>query len=138
MWMSKLFGLAVLAAVVGAAGSARAQFQPASGLYQIVSGRYQACCGIAGPLRYSLPKDDQAFVRWSYDPAGNVPRMEILGMNQMTVFRISSQGTGTGFSFSFSNGIVLPDRVHFGGFPSPEPGKPTFGYGQSLCATSLA
>jgi hypothetical protein len=51
--------------------AALAQEFPASGLYQIVSGRYVACCGIAGPISQVLPNDRQRFVRLEVEAAAS-------------------------------------------------------------------
>jgi len=53
--------------------SAIAQSGPTTGLYQIVSGSYIECCGIAGPVDSSLPNAEQAFVELTVDRQRNQP-----------------------------------------------------------------
>src|SRR5262245_19620583 len=86
----------------------RAGNVPVSGLYQIVSGRYSACCGIAGnDFGYDLPDPKQSFVRFTVDPKGELASLTFLANDLRTVFSIvPCPGFGT-VSFSFSNGIIL-------------------------------
>src|SRR5437867_3267474 len=77
-----------------------AQGAPASGIYRITSGEYRECCGIAGPLIYALPDQNQAFVQLTIDSQRNVAEMSFLGDDMHTVFRT---GYGTSeFTFSFT------------------------------------
>ena len=46
-----------------------------AGLYQILSGSYTTCCGIAGAVRSALPTTDQAFFRLSTDQQSSLWRM---------------------------------------------------------------
>jgi hypothetical protein len=109
--------------------TALAHAQPTSGVYQIVSGRYSECCGIAGPFIYSLPSSSQAFVELTIDSESQRARMTIVGQDRHTVFSIPPLGPRTGFTFSLSNGMVFPDRIEFGGpLPAPVPGQPPLSY----------
>jgi hypothetical protein len=108
-------------------GSVRAQ--PASGLYQILSGRYTECCGFAGPLSHSLPYRRQAFVELTIDPQSQRARMAFLEQDKHAVFQIPSLDPRPGFTFSLSNGVVFPDRIEFGSaLAPPVPGQPPLSY----------
>ena len=90
-----------------------AQSGPATNFFQITSGRYTECCGIAGPLTHNLPDANQAFVILAIDPAQLSARMTILRDDMQTVFQ------------TLDNGRVQADRIEFGApGPSPEPGGP--------------
>ena len=112
--------------------------QPESGMYQIVSGRYTECCGIAGPFVYNLPNNNQALVDLRIDPRTQLARMSILGQGGLAVFRIPQLGPRLGFTYSLSNGVVHPDRIEFGEIPSPTPtGQPPLRYTVSNYAGGL-
>lgn len=92
--------------------------QPAGGIYEIRSGRYTECCGIAGPLLTLLPESRQASVHLAFDPAG--ARLTFLGQDLETVFSIPPLSPRPGFVYALSNGMVFPDRIEFRGQgPSP-------------------
>jgi len=115
-----------------------AQAQPASGVYEIISGRYTACCGFAAvPLNFTLPYSSQRFVELTVDPQGQRAQMTILGQDGHTVFRISQFGLGPGFTYSLSNGVVFADHIEFGQLPSPTPGQPQARYTVSHGASAL-
>jgi hypothetical protein len=99
-----------------------AQSQPASGLYQIVSGIYTTCCGIAGASKFSLPNKDQAFFRLSVDPQSNLPRMTFLGQQMQTIFSVAVCAPNNPIDFNFGYGLVLPDSIvfHVDAGPAPE------------------
>ena len=107
----RTFWTATLLTVV--IGSADAQSGFTNGLYQIVSGRYTECCGIAGPFRYVLPNENQRFVELAVDEQRNVARMRFLADDRQTVFHTIQNPPGSGFTFSFSNGMVFPEHVRF-------------------------
>src|SRR5712692_8458863 len=138
MLMHRIGCFAIISALVLSFRSAPAQGAPTNGLYQIVSGRYTACCGIAGPFIYPLPDSSQTFVQLTIDPRSHLAQMTILGQDARTVFRISPIGFSSGFAFSFSNGIVFPDRIEFRGpFLPPGPDQPSFSYTLSNSADAL-
>src|SRR5260370_16699499 len=138
MSMHRIGCFAVISALVLSVRLAPAQGGATKGLYQIVSGRYTACCGIAGPFIYPLPDSSQAFVQLIIDPQSNLAQMTFLGQDAHTVFRVPTIGHGSEFNFSFSNGIVFPDRIEFRG-PSTPPGpdQPSFSYTLSNSAGGL-
>jgi hypothetical protein len=138
MWKNRISWLAIISALALSVRLAPAQGGPTSGLYQIVSGRYTACCGIAGSFVYPLPDASQAFIQLTIDPQSNRAQMTILGQDAHTVFRIPPLGFSSGFVFSFSNGIVFPDRIEFRGpFLPPGPDQPSFSYTLSNIADAL-
>jgi hypothetical protein len=127
-------GLAIISAVFLFVPVARAQ--PASGLYQIFSGRYTECCGVGGAFIYPLPYNSQGFVELTIDPQSQRAQMTFVGQDMHTVFQIPPLGPRNGFTFSLSNGLVLPDRIDFGGPLSP-PGQPPLSYTVSNSANTL-
>src|SRR5712692_3473425 len=136
--MNSITWLAIIWALVLSVPLAPAQGGPTGGLYQIVSGRYTACCGIAGPFIYPLPDSSQAFIQLTIDPQSHLAQMTILGHDAHTVFRIPPIGFSSGFAYSFSNGIVFPDRIEFRGpFLPPGPDQPSFSYTLSNSADAL-
>jgi len=74
-------------------------------VYEITSGVYTECCGIAGTLEYALPYAGQRFVRLVVDEAETRARMIILS-EDLREFR------------TYENGRVFPDYIEFG-FPDP-------------------
>ena len=138
MWKNRINWLAVSSALVLSVRLAPAQGGPTNGLYQIVSGRYTECCGIAGPFIYPLPDSSQAFIQLTIDPQSHLAQMTILGQDAHTVFRIPPIGFSSGFAYSFSNGIVFPDRIEFRGpILPPGPDQPSFSYTLSNSADAL-
>ncbi len=113
MTKHKTVGLGVLSVTVLWLGSPWAQEVPVSGLYQIISGRYTECCGIAGPFIYSLPDTNQYYVQLTVDSQGNHAQMAFLGEDLHTVFSTAPGGPGTGFTFLFTTGVVFSDHIQF-------------------------
>src|SRR6266704_4987506 len=60
----------------------------ATGLYQIISGSYDECCGIAGDFRFSLPNESQSFVRLTVNPQTSIATMAFLGADGLTAFGV--------------------------------------------------
>ena len=138
MLMQRIGCFAIISALVLSVRLAPAQGGPTNGLYQIVSGRYTECCGIAGPFIYPLPDSSQAFIQFTIDPKSNLAQMAFLGPDAHTVFRNAPFGPGGAFAFSFSNGIVFPDRIEFRGpLLPPGPDQPSFSYTLSNSADAL-
>src|SRR5712691_6560807 len=135
---NRISWLAIISASLLFVPLAPAQGGSTNGLYQIVAGRYTACCGIAGPFIYPLPDIGQTFIQLTIDPQSNRAEMTILGQDARTVFRIPPIGFSSGFAFSFSNGIVFPDRIEFRGpFLPPGSDRPSFSYTLSNSAGAL-
>jgi hypothetical protein len=109
----KTIGLIVLSVTVFWLASPRAQEVPVSGLYEIISGTYIECCGVAGPFTHSLPGANQHYLQLAVDSRENKAQMAFLGEDLHTVFSTSPGGAGTGFTFLFTTGTVLPDHIQF-------------------------
>jgi hypothetical protein len=116
--------------------SAGAQGQPA-GLYQIVSGTYTTCCGIAGPVKYSLPDQNQAFLRLSIDPQSNLARMTFLDDQLKTNFSVSVCPPNDPIMFDFGYGFVSPGSIVFHVDPGPPPLHLFWNYTVSNTANGL-
>src|SRR5438128_2174152 len=118
--------LAIISALVPAIQSAHAQD---TRLYQIISGRYTACCGIAGPFIEPLPNPSQEFIELTLDTQRNLAQMKFLAQDMHTVLSIPAEGPRSGFTYAFSNGMILPDFIRFEEpFPPPVPTQPYFSY----------
>lgn len=109
---SSRFKLAVSLALLTVAAalllkSSFAQTLPASGLYQIMSGRYGEWEEVFGPPNLQLPTPTQSYVELAIDDQSQIARMTILGSDMQTVF---SSG---GFAFFLTNGVISPDYIHF-------------------------
>jgi len=114
-----------------------AQAQPAPGLYQIVSGTYTTCCGIAGVSKFSLPNKDQAFFRLSVDPQSNLPRMTFLDQQMQTIFSVAVCAPNVPIDFSLGYGLVLSDSIVFHVDPGPPPEHLFWNYSVSNSAGGL-
>jgi hypothetical protein len=101
--------------------SAAAENGPVSGIYEIVSGTYIACCGIAGDLGSDLPSSSQTFVKLTVDVENNSASMAFLGQDMRTVFSQPICPAGS-IDFSFDHGFVSGDRIIFHVDPGPPPG----------------
>jgi len=113
-WVSRL----VLTLTIFSAG---AQGQPTAGLYQILSGTYTTCCGIAGPIKTSLPNTDQAFFRLSIDPQSNLARMTFLDQQLKTTFSVTVCPPNNPISFDFGYGLIESGSIFFHVDPGPQP-----------------
>jgi hypothetical protein len=135
MTKHKTVGLTALSLTVFWLASPRAQDVPVSGLYQIISGRYTECCGIAGPFIYSLPDTNQSYVQLTVEE--NHAQMAFLGEDLHTVLSTAPGGPGTGFTFLFTTGVVFPDHIQFeAGIQVPEDPQ-TWSYTASSSADGL-
>ena len=132
--LMRIIWLSVVSTVV--IGSAFAQSEPVSRVYQVVSGRYTACCGIAGPFTYALPNENQGFVELTVDAPRNLAQMRFLGKDGQTVLHIIHSGSESEFTYSFSNGMVFMDRIQFG-MLLPLPGQASYSYTVSNSADAL-
>jgi hypothetical protein len=99
----------------------RASSAPVSGLYQIVSGTYDACCGIGGDFGSDLPSDEQSFVRLTIDKQSNLATMTFLGKDMETIFSIEPCPAGNPVPFSFDFGFILSNSIVFHVDPGPPP-----------------
>jgi hypothetical protein len=120
MLKNRIILLAITCVFVLAIHSAGAQSRPASGLYEIVSGNYIECCGIAGENRQSLPNGSQRFVSLAVDPQGNTATLTFLGDDSQTVFSVVPCPPGDPINFRFDGGVFL-DRIFFHVDPGPAP-----------------
>ncbi|SRR6266542_511665 len=132
--------LATISALILSVQSACAESSPTSGLYQIVSGRYIACCGIAGPFIEPLPDASDAFIELTVNLQNNLAQMKFLGQDMHTVFRIPPESCRSEFTYMFTNGVIFPDHIQFGDpLLSPLPGQPSFSFviSNSMDAVSI-
>ena len=113
MTKHKTVGLTVLSVTVLWLASPRAQELPISGLYQIISGTYTECCGIAGPFINPLPETNQNYVQLTVDAQENHSQMAFLGEDLHTIFSTSPGGPGGGFTFLFATGTLFSDHIQF-------------------------
>jgi hypothetical protein len=127
--------LAILSTVV--TDSSWAQGETVSGLYQIVSGRYTECCGIAGPSVHSLPNGSQSFVRLSVDEPAHVATMTFLAEDMQTVFSVIPCPPDTPISFSFGYGLILSNSLVFHVDPGPPPYEIFWNYTVTNSADTL-
>jgi len=100
---------------------ADAQTAFVSGLYQIVSGSFGECCGIAGTVVSSLPRDDQSYVKLTVDPQTTLATMTFLGKDTKTAFSVAGCPPGDPVQFSFGFGFVWTDQIEFHVDPGPPP-----------------
>jgi hypothetical protein len=121
MLKNRIISLAMTSAFVLSFHPAHAQNAPASGMYQIVSGTYIACCGFAGEIRSSLPNDNQGFVRLSVDAQSHIGSMAFLGKDMRTVFSVIACPPDDPIKFSFDYGFVVSDSLVFHVDPGPPP-----------------
>src|SRR5262245_60460138 len=123
--------LATASVLVLGLQSVWAQGEPKSGLYQIVSGRSIACCGIAGPFIDPLPNAADAFIELKVDLPKSVAQMKFLGQDMQTVLRIPAELCRREFVYVFTNGIIFSDHIQFGDpLAPPVPGQdqPSFSF----------
>lgn len=132
MFKQKLIGLATTTCVI-CSQLALAQTLPSGGLYQIVSGTYLECCGIAGTdTVYSLPNSDQAFISLRTDSQTGIASMVFLGQDRLTVFsRVPCTSSGA-IQFSFPFGFASS----YGFIFHVDPGPPPYGTYWSYTASN--
>jgi len=110
---------------------------PAPGLYQIISGSYSECCGIAGDLGYPLPNQNQAFVNLKIDSETNLATMTFLAEDQQTVFTVIPCPPGAPISFNFEYGFIFSDQIFFHVDPGPPPEQKYWNYTVSNSGNGL-
>ena len=113
--------LAITAAFVLSVRLAAAQSVPTSGLYEIISGTYTECCGIAGEMVLPLPNERQSFVRLTMDTPGDLATMTFLGKDLQTVFSVAPCPVGNPVQFLFNYGFVNSSNIIFLVDPGPPP-----------------
>jgi len=120
MMKRKMVGLIIIVSMmVLSLACSRAQEWPVSGFYQIISGVYSVCFEVCIGLGDSLPDAGQAYVELAVDAQRNTVQMAILGADRHTV----AYDFGTnGCTFFLTDGVVLPDHVHFAGENQDPPG----------------
>jgi hypothetical protein len=116
---------------------AGAQSSVTSGLYEIVSGTYTECCGIAGEMRSPAPNERQSFVRLSVDTQTDLATMTFLGRDLQTVFSVVPCPIGDPVQFLFSYGFVYSNSIIFLADPGPPPYGIYWHYSVSYSTNSL-
>ncbi len=61
-------------------------------LFQITSGEYTECCGIAGSLKFRLPNAQQTYVSLAVDSNQLTARMTVVGDDRQTIYRVFDDG----------------------------------------------
>lgn len=126
MYFSILSALAVSTTLAGA------QSGFTNGLYEIVSGTYTECCGIAGENRFPLPNDLQSFVRLTLDPQGNLATMTFLDKHLQSIFSVTPcPGTNGPIYFTFDYGFIWGSSIVFHVDPGPPPYSTYWNYSVS-------
>ncbi len=120
--------LAITLAFVVSLHSAGAQGEAASGLYQIISGTYTACCGIAGEITSSLPDKSQSFIRLTVDPRSDLAAMTFLSADSQTVFSVFPCPPADEINFHFDYGFVHSNSIEFHVDPGPPPASVYWNY----------
>ena len=129
--------LVIIPVILFSVGSTRAQTVPASGLYQIISGNYIECCGLAGDFHWSLPNKTQSYVKLVVDPHSKLAAMTFLGEDMETVFSVITCPDGDRIGFSFNQGLVFTNGIVFHVDPGPPPHPVYWNYAVSNSADSL-
>src|SRR5205809_245991 len=107
MFKKRIISFAMTWTLVASFPCSRAQSAPASGLYQIISGTFSECCGIAGPFRSSLPDANQSYVNLTVDPQRELASMTFLGKDMRTIFSVLPCPPGDPINFSFDYGFIF-------------------------------
>jgi len=138
MFSAKTIHLAIIAAILLASQSALAQTGPVSGVYQILSGRYNECCGFSGSdSGYNLPSPDQSYVKLTFDSQNGFASMTFLGADMQTVFSRNPCPTVGPLNFTFDYGFVYPEGIVFLVDPGPPPSGLYWNYAVSNSANTL-
>ena len=137
MFTNRIIWLAITLAFTLSVPSAGAQSGAGSGLYRIVSGSYNECCGIAGDLRSSLPNESQGFVRLTVDTQTEFATMTFLGKDLQTFFRVVRCPDGDPLNFSLDYGFSFSNTIVFHIDPGPPPYSVYWNYTVSNSAVSL-
>jgi hypothetical protein len=134
----KLVAVIIVAGIVLSLCSVFAQIPPVSGIYHIRSGTYTECCGFAGiPTVYSLPNQNQTFVKVLIDPQGTTATMTFLAEDQRTVFTTVPCLPDGAIDFSFPYGFVSGNSIAFHVDPGPPPYSKYWNYTASNSVSGL-
>jgi hypothetical protein len=138
MLKNKIIGSAFILALVLPCRCAWAQGGQVSGLYEITSGHYSECCGIAGDdFGYNLPDKTQKFARFTFEAKSPTATLTFLAEDARTVFsRVPCPPSGA-IQFNFEYGLIFPDRVIFHVDPGPPPYATSWNYTVSNSPTRL-
>jgi hypothetical protein len=137
MKKNRIIWIAITSAFVVSFLSAGAQSWAASGLYQIISGSYSACCGFGGDFRSALPSTSQTFVSLAVDPQSHVATMTFLGEDARTVFSIVPCPSEDSINFAFVGFVLSDGTMVFHVDPFPPPDEYYYYYTVSNSANSL-
>jgi hypothetical protein len=137
MLKCRIIGLAIAWAFVLFIPSVGAQSRAASGVYQIISGTFSECCGIAGDFRSSLPNEGQGFVKLTVDPQSDLVTMTFLGQDMRTFFSVVPCPPGDPINFRFDYGGVFLGQILFHVDPGPAPYYESWNYAVSNSADAL-
>jgi hypothetical protein len=120
--MKRLTFIALTAAAAsGVLYRASAAAEPASGLYQIISGNYIECCGIGGDIDSTLPNESQGFVKLTIDSQSHLATMIFLGADSQTLFSVVPCPGGDPINFRLDYGFFHSDSLVFHVDPGPPP-----------------
>jgi hypothetical protein len=136
MLKHKFLGLAIAACVL-CPWLGWAQPLPESGLYQILSGKYSECCGIAGDTVVALPNALQAFIRLTVNQQNGFATMTFLGADGTTIFHRAPCMPEAGFDFSFPYGFPVSGSFEFHVDPGPPPLSSYWNYTASNSVNQL-
>ena len=137
MFRRKIIWFAAMWVFIGSLALSNAQGAATSGVYQITSGTYVACCGIGGSLVSSLPNASQTFIRLSVDPLNGLASMTFLGKDMRTVFSVPACPPGEPVGFSFDHGFIFSNTIAFHVDPGPPPNSAYWNYTVTNSADSL-
>ena len=137
MLKNRIIWLTITSAFVVSFHPAGAQSRAASGLYQIISGTYSECCGIAGDFSFSLPNESQGFVGLTVDSPSYLVTMRFLGNDMRTVFSVVPCPPGDPINFSFGYGFIFSNSIVFHVDPGPAPYYEYWNYTVSNSADAL-
>ena len=135
---NRVIRLFLLAACVLSVRPAPAQSGQVSGLYQILSGRYGACCGLGGnDSGYTLPAATQSYVRLTVNAQQNTASLAFLADDRQTVFSIAPCAPAETITFRFDYGLVFSNQLVFQVDPGPPPYYRSWNYTVSNAPNTL-
>ncbi len=127
----------LLLASVFSVDVAKSQTPPQTGLYQIISGTYTECCGLAGESRSALPNDQQSFLKLTVDSQGQTAAMTLLGKDMKTVFSVFVCPPGSPAALAFDQGVLVSNRIEFVSGPGDPDANATWDYSVSRSGGAL-